>query len=77
MIVVAVAASRITVHRRCQIMFWENLGGYWDDIVEWMPALILMLNIVLATTTLAWVVVASTMLSMRISAGIHSTMSSQ
>jgi cardiolipin synthase len=36
-------------------MFWEHLWDYWDDFVEWIPALTALLNLVIATTTLAWV----------------------
>jgi len=36
-------------------MFWENLWKYWDDIVDWMPALIAFLDVVLTMTMLAWV----------------------
>jgi cardiolipin synthase len=36
-------------------MFFEQLRHYWGDFVEWIPALVALLNLVIATSTLAWV----------------------
>jgi cardiolipin synthase len=38
-----------------QVMFWEHLRYYWGDFVEWLPALMALFNLVLATTALAFV----------------------